>query len=294
MRVEIDSNSGFCFGVVTAIKKAEEELDRSGQLYCLGDIVHNASEVDRLCGKGLKTITHDELGELHDVKVLLRAHGEPPQTYRTASDNHIKIIDATCPVVLQLQRRIKQAYDEGVDSERHGGKKPLIVIYGKNGHAEVNGLVGQTNGEAVVIQDAEGVKNLDMSRDILLYSQTTKSLAGFREVVEEIKRRKKGGKFEYFDTICRQVANRMEKMREFARNHEVVIFVSGAKSSNGKVLFEKCREVNPRTYLISEESQLEPEWTEGAESVGICGATSTPLWLMEKVADIIRKQDANQ
>lgn len=288
MTVEIDSNSGFCFGVVTAIKKAEEELDNSGQLYCLGDIVHNAGEVERLCGKGLQTITHDDLSRLKDVKVLLRAHGEPPQTYTTAAKNNVEIIDATCPVVLQLQRRIKKAYDEGVESEKNGGEKPLIVIYGKNGHAEVNGLVGQTNGEAVVIQDLDGISSLDLSRDILLYSQTTKSLEGFRHVVEEIKRRKTEGKFEYFDTICRQVSNRMEKMREFARNHEAVVFVSGAKSSNGKVLFEKCLEVNPRTYLISEESQLNPEWVSGVETVGICGATSTPLWLMERVAERIR------
>lgn len=293
MTIEIDSNSGFCFGVVTAIKKAEEELDNTGQLYCLGDIVHNAGEVERLCGKGLVTITHNELGDLKNVKVLLRAHGEPPQTYETARRNNVDIIDATCPVVLQLQRRIKKAYDEGVQSEKNGGSKPLIVIYGKNGHAEVNGLVGQTNGEAVVIQDVEGISSLDLSRDIVLYSQTTKSLEGFRQVVEEIKRRKTSGKFEYFDTICRQVANRMEKMREFARNHEVVVFVSGAKSSNGKVLFEKCKEVNPRTYLISDESELKPEWTEGSETVGICGATSTPLWLMEKVADKIRQSDAS-
>ena len=288
MTVEIDSNSGFCFGVVTAIKKAEEELDNSGQLYCLGDIVHNAGEVERLCGKGLQTITHDDLSRIKDVKVLLRAHGEPPQTYTTAAKNNVEIIDATCPVVLQLQRRIKKAYDEGVETEKNGGEKPLIVIYGKNGHAEVNGLVGQTNGEAVVIQDLDGISSLDLSRDILLYSQTTKSLEGFRHVVEEIKRRKTEGKFEYFDTICRQVSNRMEKMREFARNHEAVVFVSGAKSSNGKVLFEKCLEVNPRTYLISEESQLNPEWVSGVETVGICGATSTPLWLMERVAERIR------
>lgn len=288
MKVEIDVNSGFCFGVVTAIKKAEEELAKSGGLYCLGDIVHNAREVERLCGKGLQTITHEELGELHDVKVLLRAHGEPPKTYRTAEENNVTIIDATCPVVLQLQRRIKKAYDEGVEAEKSGGRKPLIVIYGKNGHAEVNGLVGQTNGEAVVIQDLSGIDTLDLSRDIMLYSQTTKSLEGFRQVVEEIKKRKTEGKFEYFDTICRQVANRMEKMREFAKSHDAVIFVSGAKSSNGKVLYEKCLEVNPRTYLISDETQLKPEWTEGAESIGICGATSTPLWLMERVADRIQ------
>lgn len=290
--VEIDVNSGFCFGVVTAINKAEEELAKSGQLYCLGDIVHNAGEVERLREKGLKTITHADLGDLHDVRVLLRAHGEPPLTYRTAEDNNVSIIDATCPVVLQLQRRIKKAYDDGLETERAGGRKPLIVIYGKNGHAEVNGLVGQTNGEAVVIQDADGIDSLDLDRDIMLYSQTTKSLEGFRGIVSEIKRRKSKGKFEYFDTICRQVANRMEKMQAFAAAHEVVIFVSGAKSSNGKVLYEKCREVNPRTYLIQDETQLQPEWTSGYSSVGICGATSTPLWLMEKVADKIRSRHA--
>lgn len=287
--VEIDVNSGFCFGVVTAINKAEEELSKSGQLYCLGDIVHNAGEVERLKGKGLKTITHSDLGNLHDVKVLLRAHGEPPQTYATANENHVTIIDATCPVVLQLQRRINKAYTEGLTQEKEGGSKPLIVIYGKNGHAEVNGLVGQTNGEAVVIQDLEGINHLDLDRDIMLYSQTTKSLEGFREIVSEIQKRKTRGKFEYFDTICRQVANRMEKMQAFAANHEVVVFVSGSKSSNGKVLYEKCREVNPRTYLISDETELKPEWTDGYRSIGICGATSTPLWLMEKVADKVKE-----
>lgn len=293
MKVEIDNNSGFCFGVVNAIRKAEEELDRSGSLYCLGDIVHNAVEVERLGGKGLETITHDRLHELSDVKVLLRAHGEPPATYSIAGKNNIEIIDATCPVVLQLQKRIKADYDEGIRLEKEGGNKPLILIYGKNGHAEVNGLVGQTNGEAVVIQDMEGLDGIDLDRDILLYSQTTKSIDGFREIVEEIKKRKKKGEFKYFDTICRQVATRMEKMMDFARDHEVVIFVSGAKSSNGKVLFEKCKEVNPRTYLIADESELSPHFTEGAESVGVCGATSTPLWLMEKIADRIRENDKN-
>lgn len=284
MKVEIDSNSGFCFGVVTAIHKAEDELDHSGQLYCLGDIVHNAREVERLQDKGLKTITHSDLENLKDVKVLLRAHGEPPKTYETLHKNNVEVIDATCPVVLQLQRRIKKTYDEGVEAEKNGGKKPLIVIYGKNGHAEVNGLVGQTNGEAVVIQDKEGIESLDLDRDIILYSQTTKSIEGFKEIVEEISRRKKDGKFEYYDTICRQVANRMQKMKEFAKSHDVIFFVSGAKSSNGKVLFEMCKGVNPKTYLISDESQLDMSLVEGAESVGVCGATSTPLWLMEKVA----------
>lgn len=289
MRVEIDSNSGFCFGVVTAIRKAEQELDASGELYCLGDIVHNAKEVERLQTKGLKTITHKELADLHDAKVLLRAHGEPPQTYKTAEQNNIEITDATCPVVLQLQRRIKQTYKDGLEEETKGGKKPLIVIYGKNGHAEVNGLVGQTNGEAVVIEDKSEINNLDFSHDIILYSQTTKSLDGFREIVCEIKKRKSEGKFEYYDTICRQVSHRMEKMREFAKDHDVILFVSDEKSSNGKVLYELCKEVNPRTFLISDEKAFHYDLVKGAESVGICGATSTPLWLMENVAAAVKE-----
>ncbi|MCH5232156.1 MAG: 4-hydroxy-3-methylbut-2-enyl diphosphate reductase [Muribaculaceae bacterium] len=293
MVVEIDNNSGFCFGVVNAINKAEEELNSSGKLYCLGDIVHNAKEVERLGNKGLKTITHPDLENLKDVKVLLRAHGEPPATYSTAYKNNIQIIDATCPVVLQLQRRIKKAYDEGIELEKKTGEKPLIVIYGKTGHAEVNGLVGQTNGEAVVIQNINDLDNLDFSKDIILYSQTTKSLEGFREIVKEIGKRKTKGNFEYYDTICRQVANRMEKMKEFAKAHDVVIFVSGAKSSNGKVLYEMCKEVNPRTFLISDEAELNPSFFKNADTIGICGATSTPLWLMEKVASIIQQQGRN-
>lgn len=289
MKVEIDANSGFCFGVVNAIKKAEEVLDKSNILYCLGDIVHNAGEVERLRKKGLQTITHSELKDLNNVTVLLRAHGEPPATYLQAEQNQIEIVDATCPVVLQLQRRIKQRYDDGKINEKNGETKPLIVIYGKIGHAEVNGLVGQTNGEAVVIQEPTDIDNIDLDRDIYLYSQTTKSLEGFREIVEEIKRRKKTGRFEYYDTICRQVANRMEKMKEFAAGHDAVIFVSGTKSSNGKVLYEKCKEVNSRTYMISNEEELRPEMTSGAESVGICGATSTPSWLMQRVADKVKQ-----
>ena len=290
MKVEIDSNSGFCFGVVTAINKAEDELVDSKQLYCLGDIVHNAREVERLQDKGLKTITHSDLENLRNAKVLLRAHGEPPKTYEIARKNNIEVIDATCPVVLQLQRRIKKTYDDGLEAEKNGGRRPLIVIYGKNGHAEVNGLVGQTNGEAVVIQDKEGIKTLDLNRDIILYSQTTKSIEGFKEIVEEIRKKKKTGKFEFYDTICRQVANRMQKMKEFAGSHDVIFFVSGSKSSNGKVLYEMCKGVNPKTYLISDESQLDLSLVEGAKSIGVCGATSTPLWLMEKVAKIVSDQ----
>lgn len=284
-KIEIDSGSGFCFGVTTAISKAEEELERSGVLYCLGDIVHNAGEVERLRKKGLITVDHDEFAKLHNVKVLLRAHGEPPSTYETAKRNNIEIIDATCPVVLQLQKRIKDAHSKSLNSKSDNDKKPLIIIYGKPGHAEVNGLVGQTEGSAVVIQDKSDLDNLDLSRDIWLYSQTTKSIEGFQDIVAEIKRRKTGGSFQWFDTICRQVANRMPKMREFAASHDVILFVSGAKSSNGKVLYAQCREVNRKTYLITDETELNPQWIEGAESIGICGATSTPRWLMQKVAE---------
>lgn len=290
MRIEVDDNSGFCFGVVTAIEKAEEQLEKSGTLFCLGDIVHNASEVERLRVRGLMTITHAELRTLKDATVLLRAHGEPPSTYSVAEENNIRVIDATCPVVLQLQRRIKEAYAENLRRRESGEttEMPLILIYGKEGHAEVNGLVGQTNGEAIVIQNADDLDSIDLSRDILLYSQTTKSLDGFRHIVEEIKARKQTGGFEYFDTICRQVANRLSKLREFAASHDAIVFVSGAKSSNGKVLFEECRKVNARSYLVSDGSGLDMSLLEGADSIGICGATSTPRWLMADIAELIK------
>lgn len=288
-KIEIDNGSGFCFGVTTAISKAEEELERTGVLYCLGDIVHNAGEVERLRKKGLITVDHEEFAKLHNVKVLLRAHGEPPSTYETARRNNIEIIDATCPVVLQLQKRVKDAYSKSAAPTQNIEKKPLIIIYGKPGHAEVNGLVGQTGGSAVVIQDKSDLENLDLERDIWLYSQTTKSIEGFQEIVTEIQKRKKTGSFQWFDTICRQVANRMPKMREFAANHDVILFVSGAKSSNGRVLYAQCREVNPKTYLITDETELQPEWIENAGSIGICGATSTPRWLMQKVAEACDK-----
>lgn len=283
--VEIDANSGFCFGVVNAIGKAEAELTSGKSLACLGDIVHNASEVERLRKKGLKTITHDDLERLSDSNVLLRAHGEPPATYEKLKRNHNRIIDATCPVVLRLQQRIKQAYDSAKREFLDGARPemPLILIYGKRGHAEVNGLVGQTEGTAVVIQDAGALDALDLDKDILLYSQTTKSIEGFREIVEEIKRRKRRGKFEYFDTICRQVATRSEKIKEFAAAHDTIIFVTGAKSSNGRVLLEECRRVNPRTYAVTDSSDLRAEWLEGAGKIGICGATSTPAWLMQEI-----------
>ncbi len=276
--IEIDNGSGFCFGVVTAIRKAEEELEKSGKLYCLGDIVHNSNEVERLESKGLQTITHDDLLNLHNVTVLLRAHGEPPETYRTAARNGINIIDATCPVVLQLQRRINARYHEVLPDGSH----PQIVIYGKKGHAEVNGLVGQTNGEAIVVESLDELDKIDFTRDIYLYSQTTKSLQGFAAMVDEISRRRQAG-FEYFDTICRQVANRMPCIREFAHSHDIILFVCGNKSSNGKVLYEECRRANPSSYQISSPDEIDPSWLNGKEKIGICGATSTPRWLMEQV-----------
>lgn len=281
--IEIDSQSGFCFGVVGAIRCAEQHLDDGKPLYCLGDIVHNADEVDRLRRLGLQTITHADLPSIRGSRVLLRAHGEPPSTYSTAADNHIEVIDATCPVVLQLQRRIKEAY------ERSDGSRPLIIIYGKRGHAEVNGLVGQTRGEAVVVEEESELDSLDLSRDVELYSQTTKSLSGFRHIVDAIKRRKTAGSFKYFDTICRQVANRMAHIREFARSHQVIIFVCGAKSSNGKALYEACRQVNPRSYMVVNQNGLRTEWFSDAGTVGICGATSTPSWLMNLVKQRIEE-----
>ncbi len=276
--VEIDADSGFCFGVVTAIRKAEEELTQTGSLYCLGDIVHNSDEVQRLSDKGLKIITHEDLSRLHNVKVLLRAHGEPPSTYKTAESNGIEIIDATCPVVLRLQQRIKASFD--VDPS----ERPQIVIYGKKGHAEVNGLVGQTHGEAIVIENTDELDKVDFNRPIALYSQTTKSLTGFKEVIEEISRRMAPGvRFESYDTICRRVSNRVENLQKFATSHDLVLFVAGKKSSNGKVLYAHCKEVNPNTRLIANAEEIEKDWIDKAASIGICGATSTPRWLMEDV-----------
>lgn len=272
MLIEIDHGSGFCFGVTTAIRKAEEELATSESLYCLGDIVHNGREVERLKNMGLQTVGHEDLDTLHDTKMLLRAHGEPPLTYAKAIQQNIQLIDATCPVVLNLQKRIKKAYEEGGQ----------IVIYGKNGHAEVVGLVGQTDGTAIVIENLEDAKQLDFCHDIQLFSQTTKSLEGFREIVKYIEENmQEGARFNYFDTICRQVANRIPNIRHFAEKHDVILFVCGKKSSNGKVLYNECMSVNPHTYMIDDPSEIDTQWFEGVETVGICGATSTPKWLME-------------
>lgn len=285
MEIEIDNGSGFCFGVTTAIHKAEEELDKTGHLFCLGDIVHNSNEVERLKHKGLETITHEQLKELKDVKVLLRAHGEPPETYEIARRNNIEIIDATCPVVLQLQRRIRKSYAESKDEAL-----PQIVIYGKRGHAEVNGLVGQTEGSAIVIESLAEIDKIDFNRDIYLYSQTTKSLQGFKTIVEEIKHRI-GPDVEFFsfDTICRSVANRIPQIRAFAARHELVLFVCGKKSSNGRNLFNECVDANPNSHLISNENDIDPRWLDGITSVGICGATSTPSWLMTQVKEFLVK-----
>ena len=277
--VTIDKESGFCFGVVTAIDKAEEELRHSGSLYCLGDIVHNGQEVNRLAALGLKTIDHEQMASLHGVKVLLRAHGEPPSTYETARENDIDIIDASCPVVLGLQKRIRKQYEA-----IRGRSDSQIVIFGKPGHAEVVGLEGQTENTAIVIEHLEDVDRLDLTKNTYLFSQTTKDVEEFAQLVGEIQKRFKGQEFVWKDTICRQVSSRSRHIQEFARQNDIVFFVGGKKSSNGKVLFELCRQANPQSYFISGPEEITEEQIEDSKdkAVGICGATSTPLWLMEK------------
>lgn len=287
--IEIDKDSGFCFGVTTAILKAEEELRKGTPLYCLGDIVHNGKECERLKEMGLITINHKEFSQLHGVKVLLRAHGEPPETYLTAQKNEIEIIDATCPVVLRLQQRIKREYDQP-----DAGNKQ-IVIYGKSGHAEVLGLVGQTEGKAIVIESLAEAARLDFHKDIRLYSQTTKSLDEFWQIVEYIKAHiAPTSTFEYYDTICRQVANRMPNIQKFAMSHDLVFFVSGKKSSNGKILFNECCKVNPNSHLIDGAHEIDFALLKGVKSIGICGATSTPKWLMEACKSAIQEAIESQ
>ena len=284
LNIEIDKGSGFCFGVTTAIQKAEEELAKGNTLYCLGDIVHNGMECERLRQMGLITINHDELRRLHGVKVLLRAHGEPPETYELARRNHIEIIDATCPVVLQLQKRIKKQYETGAGQ---------IVIFGKKGHAEVLGLVGQTAGSAIVIEHYDDVTQLDFTRDIYLYSQTTKSLDEFHRIIGYIQSHMTAGaSFRSFDTICRSVANRMPSISQFASRHDLIIFVCGRKSSNGKVLFGECLRINANTHLVEGPEEIEQQWLNGVHTVGICGATSTPKWLMEQCRDALLRWDS--
>lgn len=285
MKITIDPSSGFCFGVVFAIQMAEDELDRSGILYCLGDIVHNNMEVERLTAKGLKIINHDEFKQLHDCKVLIRAHGEPPETYQTAIKNNIELVDASCPVVLKLQNRVRTSFDEFPDD--HG----QILIYGEEGHAEVNGLVGQTDGKAIVVKTEEDLNKVDFSKPIHFFSQTTKNTSGFEKMERMLEARiikEKGsleeGDFISNDTLCRQVSNREPQLRKFSLQHDVIVFVSGKKSSNGKALYSVCKETNPDTYFISSVDELQTSWFLNVKSVGICGATSTPMWLMEDVS----------
>ena len=284
LNIEIDKNSGFCFGVVKAITKAEEELAKGEILYCLGDIVHNGQEVERLAGMGLITINHEQFAQLHDAKVLLRAHGEPPSTYETAKKNNITIIDASCPVVLKLQSRVKKAY-ETIPSE-----DTQIVIFGHIGHAEVNGLVGQTDEKAIVIEDEDDLHKVDLKKPIRMFSQTTKSLEGYNHLISTI-----AGKtgntdsFEYTDTICRQVANRMPNITTFAQQNDIIIFVGGKKSSNAKVLFDHCKEKNPNTYFVAEPEEVAELALDLSKKIGICGATSTPRWVMEAVENKLKE-----
>jgi len=274
LNVTIDKNSGFCFGVVYAIQMAEDILDEFGKLYCLGDIVHNDEEVARLTKKGLVTISHDQLPSLHGEKVLIRAHGEPPETYKMAMENGIELIDASCPVVLKLQNRVKEAYDED------GADSPLY-IYGKHGHAEVKGLMGQTRGNAVVFQDIAELDLDTMPKRITLFSQTTKDTRNLYAIRDKMNA--KGIQVDFNDTICRQVSNRDLELRDFVKNFDKIVFVSGTKSSNGKVLYGVCKEFNPNSYFVSAPEEIQKDWFSDNDTVGICGATSTPLWLMEDV-----------
>ncbi len=284
MEIRIDENAGYCFGVVKAIGAAEEELRRDGSLYCLGDIVHNSAEVERLRRQGLRVIDHSMLPSLAGSRVLIRAHGEPPETYRTAQRLGIHLIDATCPIVLALQQRIRKGYDEmrGV-----GGQ---IVIFGKPGHAEVVGLSGQTDGTAVIVSSPDDIAAVDTARPIRLYSQTTKSREEYRRLIENLQRRlPEGADFVAYDTVCNRVANRARELEEFAGGVDVLLFVAGSNSSNGHYLYEYCRNVQPRTHLIADGGEVQPQWLEGAGSVGISGATSTPRWLMEEVAQTVKQ-----
>ncbi len=294
MQVTIDKNSGYCFGVEFAIKMAEDEMEQSETLYCLGDIVHNDMEVKRLSKKGLVVIDREQLEELRDCKVLIRAHGEPPETYRTAIENNIELIDASCPVVLKLQHRVKNAFDK---MEREQGQ---IVIYGKKGHAEVVGLTGQTLEKAIVVMEEADLEKIDFKRPVTLFSQTTKSTKGFYSISQKIEDRIKAAKgnitevdYNANDSICRQVSNREPQLQRFAQENDVLIFVSGKKSSNGKALYQVCLSENPRSYFVENETELDSEWFHNANKVGICGATSTPMWLMEQIKTHIESLEEN-
>ncbi|NHE59100.1 4-hydroxy-3-methylbut-2-enyl diphosphate reductase [Cyclobacterium plantarum] len=294
MEVTIDKNSGYCFGVEYAIKMAEDEMADNQKLYCLGDIVHNDMEVRRLSDKGLVVIDREDLQCLRDCKVLIRAHGEPPETYRTAIKNNIELIDASCPVVLKLQHRVKTAFDK---MEKQEGQ---IVIYGKKGHAEVIGLTGQTLEKAIIVMEDKDLDQIDFSRPVTLFSQTTKSTRGFYELKEKIEERIRSEKgsleemdFNANDSICRQVSNREPQLLKFSEEKDVIFFVSGKKSSNGKALFQVCKGVNPRSYFVENEQDINPDWVRPEDSVGICGATSTPMWLMEQVKEYLLSMDEN-
>ena len=284
MRVEIDDRSGFCFGVVNAISKAEELIAAGGEVYSLGDIVHNRIEMERLENLGLRTIRHDALAALRAHTLLIRAHGEPPRTYLQAERNGLRVADATCPVVARLQRRIKEAYGE---MNSTGGQ---VVLLGKRGHAEVTGLTGQVADDVIVVEGLADLDAVDFSRPVCLLSQTTQSLELFEQVRKAIlERATDPAAVTIHDTICRQVSGREEHLRKFSRQFDVVLFVSGRDSSNGRVLFEVCREANPRSYKIEEEGEIDPVWLAGAQSAGICGATSTPRWLMQRVAGAVEQ-----
>jgi len=291
MEIEIDEKSGYCFGVEFAIQMAEDEMREGKELYCLGDIVHNSMEVERLHKKGLRIISHEDLEDLKDCKVLIRAHGEPPETYQTALENNIELVDASCPVVLKLQNRVKNAYDMAV---RNNGQ---LVIYGKHGHAEVTGLTGQTQNNAIVLMHEEDLDQIDFARPITLFSQTTKSTKGFYNLKSMIEKRiqDEGAipltEFSPHDSICRQVSNREPNMEKFAQKHDVILFVAGKKSSNGKALFNVCLAHNPRSYFIESEKDLDLNLLKEQDSIGICGATSTPNWLMEQVAEFLKNSE---
>ncbi|MGV8138723.1 MAG: 4-hydroxy-3-methylbut-2-enyl diphosphate reductase [Mangrovibacterium sp.] len=277
MKVEIDKRSGFCFGVTRAIKTVEETLDAGGHLYCLGDIVHNSEEVSRLEAMGLETIDYSRYFTLKNCKVLLRAHGEPPSTYEYARENQIELIDATCPIVLTLQKRIRQAHRTMQEEQGQ------VILYGKKGHAEVTGLIGQTDNQAIIVENEKDLDLVDMNKPSVLFSQTTKSPAEFGRIADLLKSRSTG-RTEVKDTICRQVSNRGPLLKDFAKHYDVIIFAGGEKSSNARYLFEVCRQVNPESHFISSPDELNKSWFTGRESVGVCGATSTPQWLLEKVA----------
>lgn len=292
MQVSIDKNSGYCFGVEFAIKMAEDEMEHNDHLYCLGDIVHNDMEVKRLNAKGLEVIDREQLQNLHDCKVLIRAHGEPPETYKTAIENNIELIDASCPVVLKLQHRVKTAFDK---MEREEGQ---IVIYGKKGHAEVIGLTGQTLEKAIVVMEESDLEKIDFKRPVTLFSQTTKSTKGFYEISQKIEDRIQAAKqevtretFNANDSICRQVSNREPQLHRFSQDNDVILFVSGKKSSNGKALYQVCLGENQRSYFIENESEIETEWFHSEDKIGICGATSTPMWLMERIKSHVESLD---